>query len=393
MAIIDGIIMSAWWLFFNIYMLQAGHSREFLGTVNSLPAVASLIFAIPLGALSDRIGQRLSLMISIIFAGIGQILQLTLSDPTLIMIASFGTGIATTLYIISQAPLMMKLSNRENRTLLFSLNFGLQTLAGAVGSLFAGQLPSAFAWMLNVSADSYLAYRAVLMMSILLGTLAIVPLWMMGEPKGNETLILEKKTKRTFADFKPVGITTLKIATPQALIGFGAAILIPYMNVFFKERFAVSDSLLGIMFSISALLTGIGNLMGPQLAVRLGGKIPAILLTQFTSLIFMMTIGFVPIMWISVFAFLIRGALMNMSAPLYNAFALEQVPEREQGLINSILNLSWSIGWAVGPYVSGVVQERYGFSPLFITTGILYFTALVLTGIFFRKTERIMTMA
>jgi hypothetical protein len=38
---------------------------------------------------------------------------------------------------------------------------------------------------------------------------------------------------------------TVKMATPNVLIGFGAAILIPYMNVFFKDQFVISDRLLG----------------------------------------------------------------------------------------------------------------------------------------------------
>jgi predicted MFS family arabinose efflux permease len=53
------------------------------------------------------------------------------------------------------------------------------------------------------------------------------------------------------------------------------------------------------------------------------------------------------------------------------------------------LNLAWNIGWAVGPYVSGVVQDRYGFTPLFIATGVLYAIANFLTWSFFRGTENL----
>jgi len=42
------------------------------------------------------------------------------------------------------------------------------------------------------------------------------------------------------------------------------------------------------------------------------------------------------------------------------------------------LNLSRSIGWAVGPFISGVVQQNYGFAPLFIATAVLYFVAVLL---------------
>jgi predicted MFS family arabinose efflux permease len=42
------------------------------------------------------------------------------------------------------------------------------------------------------------------------------------------------------------------------------------------------------------------------------------------------------------------------------------------------------VGWAVGPYISGLVQQRYGFSPLFASTAVLYAIAISLTWIFFR---------
>jgi hypothetical protein len=35
------------------------------------------------------------------------------------------------------------------------------------------------------------------------------------------------------------------------------------------------------------------------------------------------------------------------------------------------------VGWAVGPFISGLVQQSYGFSPLFVATALLYFTAIV----------------
>jgi predicted MFS family arabinose efflux permease len=94
-------------------------------------------------------------------------------------------------------------------------------------------------------------------------------------------------------------------------------------------------------------------------------------------------VGFIPNMWLSGFSLLFRSSLMNMAAPLYSAFCMEHTPEHQQGFVNSILNLSWNAGWAVGPYISGIVQERYGFSPLFITTAVLYLAAVTLTWNFF----------
>jgi predicted MFS family arabinose efflux permease len=179
----------------------------------------------------------------------------------------------------------------------------------------------------------------------------------------------------------------VKLATPNFLIGIGAAILIPYMNVFFKDRFEISDSALGILFSLSSLFIGVGSIIGPRLTARLGGKIRTVALTQFASIVFLLIIGFWPSVWIAGIASLMRAALMNMASPIYNAFCMEQVSEHRQGLLSSVLNIAWQVGWGVGPYISGLVQQTYGFTPLFIATTLLYFTAITLLWFFFRESE------
>jgi MFS family permease len=386
MTVINGIILSGWLLFFNFYMLQSGFSRDFLGLVTSLPSLSALIFGIPIGRLSDRIGRKPSLILGLVLYSFAILGQVTFRQPTIIMLMASLGGIFNMLFLVSQAPLMVKLSDANNRTMLFSLNFGLLTLSGALGSLFAGQLPGIFGALLNVSSTSATAYQAVLLASILLGTTALIPLLMMEEP--------QSPPAEPQAESRKTGLRssltrlTVKLSTPNFLIGFGAAILIPYMNVFFKDRFDISDSLLGFLFGVSSLLIGIGSIIGPRLTVILGGKIRAVAFTQFLSLIFLMIAGFTRYLWLASIGFLLRAALMNMSAPLYSAFCMEQVSEKDQGLVNSVLNISWNVGWAVGPYISGLVQTRYGFTPLFITTGTLYLSAIMIMWAFFRKEER-----
>ena len=47
-------------------------------------------------------------------------------------------------------------------------------------------------------------------------------------------------------------------------------------------------------------------------------------------------------------------------------------------------NLAWNVGWTVGSYVSGLMQPRWGFTPLFINTAVMYGIGIALTLIFFR---------
>jgi MFS family permease len=391
MTVIDGVILSGWMLFFNIYMLERGFGRDFLGLVNSLPSLAGLILGIPIGRLSDRIGRKPAIIFGIISASIAMLGQITFREPVLIAVMAALTGVFNMFLIVSISPLMMKLSDAGNRTLLFSLNYGLQTLAGAVGSLFAGQLPAVFSFVMNTQATSAVAYQAVLITSVLLGTTALIPLWRMNEPKSasaDETYPAPPQPgDREASPSSSLTRLIVKLATPNFLIGIGAAILIPYMNVFFKDRFQISDSSLGILFSLSSLFIGVGSLVGPRLTTRLGGKIRTVAFTQFASIVFLLMIGFWPSVWIAGIASLMRAALMNMASPLYNAFCMEQVSERNQGLLSSVLNIAWQVGWGVGPYISGLVQQTHGFTPLFIATSVLYSTAIMLLWMFFRESE------
>lgn len=283
---------------------------------------------------------------------------------------------------------MMKVTDTNNRALMFSLNFGLSTLAGALGNIFAGQMPGWFGNLLSVPADSAQAFQSVLLVSVVLGLFAFIPIFILKEPvkdqisnqvKPNQWKQLQLTVRRGF---------TWKLVIPEMLLGFGAAITIPYMNLYFSETFQIKSSVLGIVFSLSALFVGIGSIIGPRLVRHFNSKIKVVVLSQASSLIFLLILGFSPYLWLAVIAFLFRGVLMNMAVPLYNAFCMENVSENEQGVVNSLISNSWTAGWAIGPFLSGLIQIRYGFQPLFLTTTAIYFFSILSTWIFFGRYEK-----
>ncbi len=384
-TVIGGITFTGFQLFFNIYLRSRGFDLDFIGLLNAIPSGAALLAGVPMGMLSDRIGPRRAMLAGLGVATLAASALVTARTPFVMIVMSGVMGMGNSLYFLSMAPFMMRASSDKERTMLFSLNFGLMTISGALGSLLAGQLPAWFARWLGVPPGSPATYQAVLLASALTGGLALIPIWLIREARW-------PGPRRTV----PVGLgevrhllrrSVLRMALPSFIIGFGAAILIPYLNLFFKETFAISDGQLGLVFSLSAAATGVASLVGPRIAERLGSKIKAVVATQGASVLFLLVMGFAPAYWIAAVAFLIRGALMNMSNPLYSTFTMEQTPERERGTVNSMLQLTWEVGWTVGPYLSGVVQARYGFAPLFLSTAALYSLAVGVTWLFFHDAE------
>jgi len=385
-TVIGGITFSGFQLFFNIFLRSRGYDLGFIGLLNAIPSGAALIVGVPMGILSDRIGRRRAMLIGLSVNALTAWVLVSTEAKALMALMAAVNGIANSLYFLSMAPFMMRASGEKERTLLFSLNFGLMTLSGAVGSLLAGQLPAWFGAWLGVGAESHQAYQAVLLASILGGGLSLIPVWLIHEVRWPGP---RREPPVGWQDFRNLlKPNVLRLAAPNIIIGFGAAMLIPYLNLFFKGKFPISDAALGVLFSLAAVTTGVATVIGPRIAERLGGKIKAVVFTQGGSLLFLLMMGFAPLFWISGLAFLIRGALMNLSNPLYSAFAMEQTPERERGAVNSVMQLMWEVGWTVGPYLSGVVQARYGFAPLFLSTATLYGLAIGLTWVFFRSAEQ-----
>jgi len=404
-SILSGLSYSVFSLFFNLYILARGYPKDFLGLLSSLPSAVALFAAVPMGMLSDRVGRRKAM----VWGTVGSLAAVAAiawgSNSTVLVAAVVLMGAGNELFNVSSAPFMMENSGERERTVLFSASFGLNTLAGFAGSLIGGQLPRLMSGAFALTQDSSRAYGAALLVSPMMMGLSLLPLLWMREPARphravhwalpNVRLVLlavEDAWRRT----KAVPVTAwrglrhrqliVKLLVPNTLISVGAALLIPYMNVFFRERHHVPDETLGVIFALSSVVTGVATLAAPLLTRR-WGKVRAVALIQGGSLPFLLMIGFAPWLSLAVMGFWARGAMMNMVGPLYNAFMMERVAEGERATVNAFASVTWNLGWAVCPYLSGLVQERWGFNPLFIATAMLYGLAAGLTYWFFASSE------
>ena len=383
--IITGLSFSIYMLVFNLYIVSRGYPRSFLGELQSLPSLIALLGALPAGMLVDHIGRKRAMVL----ASAGQ----TLAALGIVVAAGTGWlrlsmilfGVCQALWMVSSAPFMMENSEDDERDSLFSASFGLQMLAGFFGTLVGGYLPTLFGGWLGVDVESAPAYAATLGVTVALSALALLPVLLIREAPAR--VRSSAPAHRFWRNLEHPGLA-LRLFLPNILISMGAAILIPYMNLFFKETFAISDRVLGTLFSVSAVITGLATLASPLLADR-WGRIRSLVITQLISIPFLLLIGFSGVFWISALAFWARAALMNMGNPLYEAFAMEQVGERERATVSGLMGMSWNIGWTVGPYLSGYMQAdpKIGWQPIFIITCLLYIVASILERAFFQRLD------
>ena len=377
-VIIAGIALGIFRLLFNFYVLSLGFDEKLLGNLVTTSNLTALIVALPMGYLADYLGRKSSLLIS------GAIICLTIGMMVILPVRSilYGmnviSGAAQSLAAVTMSPFLMENSGEHERTYLFSFSSGIQMVSASVGSWIGGYLPSWVAGMRSVEAVSSQAYGGSILVVSMALAISVLPLIMIKMPRLNH----EERT--VFAPFSyaaknPKKLTQLIL--PMLITSFGAGLIMPFMNVFFRLQYHQSDQVIGVLFAWGSLAMGLGLLAAPPLADRLG-KIQIVVITQGLSIPFLILLGFSPLFWVSGVAYYIRVALMNMSSPVYQTFVMEQVEPSSRAMVASLVSMSWNFGWAVSPTISGILQVQYGFGPPFLGTIILYIISVFLYWFF-----------
>lgn len=393
--VLYGIFIAGWQLFFNFYILARGFDLSFLGIANSLTPAAMLIGGIPMGLLSDKLGRKRALLIGQAMLAVSAFIATMATQGWVILLFLFTMGLGEAIIVVSEAPMLVKLSTRETQGLLFSMNYGLATIAGMLGSYLGGLLPLWMNRLLEIPLETAASYQGVLLVSAFFNLLSFIPLLMLKIPEDAEetptaaaaelapapAVKIKNKEKLQSILRKPVA---WKLILPNLGFGIGAALFIPYINIFLSDKFAISDQVLGTIYSFGSLTTGLGMLLSSTLSERVGSRIRAILLVQTISIAFMIMLGFSPWLGIAILGYLVRGALMNMAAPMYDSFSMDQVSEKEQATFYSLMVMTFQAGWAIGPFLSTLLQQRFDFSVIFIISIACYTLSIIAFWVYFR---------
>jgi len=381
-SLLSGFAMGFVQLLFNLYVLSLGYDAATLGVLVALPPIMITVTAIPMGMLGQRLGFRTMLLAGVSLMAVA-LIGIPLSGVLVGLLLFCGLrGLANSILQVSNAPYMAENSNADERTHLFSVQFAARMFANFGGLLLAGVMPLVIGRWLGVGAESPAAYRGALLVGAALYALSFVPL--LRTRKGPVPEV-EPEPVRLKEMFRPPGLL-VRLFLPQVVIGLGAGALVPFLNVFFKTEFGVSDSLLGVLFAAQSVLMAFATLVGPVLADR-WGKTRSVVGLQLTSVPFLAMLGYVPVFGVSAFAFLCRAALMNAANPLYTAFAMNKVSERQRGTASALMQISWQGTRALSAIGSGYLQEASGFSVLFPITIAMYLLASGLIHRFFIRSR------
>lgn len=351
---------------FNLLLVESGLSEAFVGRALSVSGLGLALAALPAGWVAERHGRLRCLRAgAALFAG-GLLVRALFPQPAAILFAGFLVGVGQAGLQIAGAPFLTEHSSARERTHLFTTFFATALLAGVAGNALGGSLPHALRALAPIELAT--AYRVTLLLGALVAAAAVWPLLRLrglpDAPLVHDDTPVPPEAKRRLA---PIALNFL-------LVGFGAGLVIPFMNLYFANRHHCSSLQIGVFFSFAQVFTALASLVGPALARRFG-KLRTAVASELLSLPFLVTLGLETGLPVAVAAFWLRATFMQAASPLIQAFVMEALPPALRARSTSLNNLVWNIGWAVSATLAGSMIQWFGYEVPFFCTAALYLIA------------------
>ncbi len=378
-VILTGAAMGVYRLLFNFYVLSLGYDEALLGTLITTSSLTALLSALPMGYLVDNIGHKTALVIGTAVLGLAVGVMVVFPSALTFVLMNIVLGLAQSLTGVTMGPFLMENSGEKERTYLFSFTSGLQMASAFFGNWVGGYLPTWIGSLQGSAPTSPSAYGGALAAIAIAGSVGILPLLFLRPVR------LARDKRSVFAPLAYFGQHSRllgKLILPMLVTSLGAGLIMPFMNVFFRNVHHQPDPVIGAMFAWGSLAMGVGLLIAPPLADRFG-KIQLVVITQALSIPFLVLLGFAPWFAVSAAAYYIRLTLMNMSLPVYQTFVMEKVEPSARATVASLVSMANNVGWAFSPQISGWIQVNYGFQPAFAATLALYILSIFLYWRFF----------
>ncbi len=365
---------------FPSYVEELGGDIVNYGLIQSVQTFSNLFVLLPAAFLADRLGHRRVLLWGIVVATFSHLIVVLSPNWKYVLIGSSGVGISRGMIMPAHLAILAH-DNRNNRINVFTKN---ETVRWSCLSL--GFLSSAVFFILFKNEFSYENLQLTMIITLIVTAAAIFPFLLLvntDEWRNNVRSQSEVSLRRIVKT--PEGKYIIGFLVISLMIGFGAGFLVPFSQPYFVTRFSLGPSEINFIMAAAQIITAMCMGFIPLLANKLS-DVKVIYLTQGLSIPLTLVLAYSRILPLSVFAFIFRIALMNMSSPAQTTVLQKYVPETYRATVQSLTQTNDRIGRGFSPTISALlINETNDFSRSFTITAVMYSAAVSTLFLITRK--------
>jgi MFS family permease len=378
---IQGMGLSVYGLLFNLYLKELGFGESAIGGLISTTSLGISLMAIPAALIIDKFHVKHLVITALLFSSFFYSLQVTMTDQGSLFAFGLLASMFQALFNISVSPFYLINSTPEQRVHLFTMNSSLNMFMHLIGYLIGGYLPDAINHIFPRLSRLELYRTSILMALILIFASNLLFLQIRRVPT-------PKLKKKIFEGFREKDWNILaKLILPKLCFAFGGGLIVPFMNLYMKEKFSLSTEMIGIAYASLQFFIFAGVFNTPAI-IRKTTQLRFIVLTGLLSIPFMVAMGLTGNITFVLSCFFMRGMLMNMSGPITSMFEMEHVREKECLFASATILFFYHMIYTTSTRLGGYMIETYSFGPTFYLAGSLYALAIILYYKFFSKEDQ-----
>lgn len=373
-----GITGGVLWYVLIYYWASQSFTSEQIGLMGGTGSAVGIVTYLFGGYLADRLGRKKLVIVGLLSTAAGLSLFLTPKDLAVYTVAYSLTSLGGSLQWPSLTTLLAGKTSAANMKYMY----GAQTFVNQIGLTIATFLGIFGPPYLHESLGTALTTGYSL---VFIGTAACAFAPIIYVLRVTET---ERRPEKLRVHFdKRMRRILFMYCFQNALIGLGAALVIPWLPVIFKEGMGASDTWVSVIITLSNAVIAVGWLIVPWF-VRYRGSVALITVCQIASVVPMLLIPYSPALVLVAVFYTARSFLMLVPTPVLNAYLMNVVSEEIRASFLSMSQLAWQAAYAGAYILAGYLWANdYSKVEPFFYAGAMYVLASVIFYMYFRSVK------
>jgi MFS transporter, DHA1 family, solute carrier family 18 (vesicular amine transporter), member 1/2 len=341
---------------------RLGASPTVIGFLFASFGVTVVLTAVPMGAMSDRIGRRLPLLAGAIALSVASVLFAFATTLPSLFIARLVQGAADAVTWVVGFALVADLYDADERGRVMGLVMSGTTVGFLLG-------PSLGGWLYE-SGGTQVPYLVVAGLSALC---AVGFAWM-PEPSRAPDATGAKL-------FKLLRVRAVAVCAWTVALGGGTLAMVePALSLFLGEKIGLGPARIGLVLGAGAVVSATLHPAFGRIADRLGGR-RLMLLGLAGIAVLLPTLALIRSFQSALLVnavFTVAIVMMITPSLAYMADATASAGVKSFGVAYGVYNFAWALGLLVGPATGGALYERLGFTVLTVAWAVALLLATLL---------------
>lgn len=347
-----GFAMGIWGINLNFHLADQGFNDAGIGNIIAIGSFTTAACSLLTGRLCDRFGFKLGMVSGSLVRALGIIIMAAAPRHELIFLGQFLFSIGGAFIETSETPLIFSVAKEKDMHIVYNLSFSVYHLAMFSGDLAGGMMPG---WM----HEQFGGYgMSIVICGILFALMGLGRLFLPGSqaPAAEHKFSVRTMRQPIMMWFLIYGLLT----------SFMGSLILPFslVNTIYRDNFHITDNMIGVLYSLSTLLSCIAFFIAPIVLERWSNTSIAYCVLSL-NVVFFILLSFVGFN-LFVLIWLCFSFLNSILLGAVEYHMIKAIPDRIRGTYSG-LNISVNaIGTGMGASVSGFILTYFSYSSLLL---------------------------